>query len=60
MSLQLFSDDVRGLRIPGGCDDCDAYQTVDTSRAPVYVIRVHHDDTCPAFRRIDRSSQEAS
>jgi hypothetical protein len=35
-----------GRRIPGGCDDCEAYQTVCTSQAPTYRITVHHDDTC--------------
>jgi hypothetical protein len=39
-----------GVRIPGGCDDCDAYQTVNSTLAPIYRITVHHDDTCPAFR----------
>ena len=40
-----------GRRLPGGCDDCDAYQTL--KRLPsdawgsVYVLTVHHDDTCP-------------
>ncbi len=38
------------LRIPGGCDDCDAYQTIDASQAPIYRITVHHDDTCPTLR----------
>jgi len=53
----LLADHV-GAQVAGGCDDCDAYQTIDVSRAPVYLIRVHHDDTCPAFRRIDRSTQQ--
>lgn len=43
-----------GQRIPGGCEDCAAYQTVDASQAPVFAIRVHHDDTCPTYRRIKR------
>lgn len=40
-----------GRRLPGGCDDCDAYQVL--SRMPsdqwggVYVLTIHHDDTCP-------------
>lgn len=46
-----------GQRIPGGCDDCDAYQTVDTSHAPVILLNVHHDDTCPTYRQIERSRQ---
>lgn len=36
-----------GHRLPGGCDDCDAYQTVTQSSAGVYVLTVHHDVGCP-------------
>lgn len=39
-------------RIPGGCPDCDAYQTLDASAAPVYRLTVHHDDTCPTYLRL--------
>jgi hypothetical protein len=46
-----FLGGLAGLRIPGGCDDCDAYQTVDTRHAPIYRITVHHDDTCPWYRQ---------
>jgi len=44
---------IEALRIPGGCEDCGAYQTVDTSRAPLYFLTVHHDDTCPAYRAME-------
>lgn len=44
-----------GRKIPGGCPDCDAFQTVDTSQAPVFVLQVHHDDTCPTYRKIRRT-----
>ena len=40
-----------GRRLPGGCEDCDAYQTLarhpDDARGGVYVLTVHHDETCP-------------
>jgi hypothetical protein len=36
-----------GAEIPGGCDHCDAYQTVKPSGAGVWAITVHHDDWCP-------------
>lgn len=40
-----------GRRLPGGCDDCDAYQTVRRLPADAwgsaYVLTVHHDSTCP-------------
>ncbi len=38
-----------GHRIPGGCDDCDAYQTM-TKQDGIYHVTVHHDDTCPWLR----------
>lgn len=44
-------DAMTGHRMPGGCDDCDAYQTVrrlpDDRHGGVFVLTVHHDDTCP-------------
>jgi hypothetical protein len=45
-----------GLHIPGGCLDCDAYQTVDSTRAPLYFLTVHHDETCPAYRAMEKDS----
>lgn len=39
-----------GARLPGGCDDCEAYQTVEPGPFPgVWINRVHHDDWCPAL-----------
>lgn len=40
---------LEGLRIPGGCPDCDAYQTVDASHAPIYRVNVHHDESGPSY-----------
>ena len=34
------------LRMPGGCADCDAYQTLDQD-GRVAVLTIHHDATCP-------------
>jgi hypothetical protein len=36
-----------GGRIPGGCEECDAYQVPECLANRVWVIRVHHDDGCP-------------
>lgn len=33
-------------RVRGGCDDCDAYQTM-TKLDGIFHITVHHDDYCP-------------
>ncbi len=41
---------LEGLRVPGGCDDCDAYQVLDSSRAPFFRINVHHDESCPTYQ----------
>lgn len=38
-----------GDRIPGGCDTCDAYQTVHPLTAGVWSLTVHHDDWCPVL-----------
>ncbi len=38
-----------GARIPGGCDHCDAYQTITADKwgPNAHGITVHHDDWCP-------------
>ena len=44
-------DALTGHPMPGGCDDCTAYQRVTRHDTGVYVLTVHHDDTCPDYRR---------
>lgn len=44
-----------GGEIPGGCELCDAYQTVRPVEAGVWDITVHHDDWCPVLRSVERS-----
>jgi len=41
-----------GARIPGGCDQCDAYQTVSPLTAGAWQMTVHHDDWCPVLAAI--------
>ncbi|TXI50198.1 hypothetical protein [Mycolicibacter arupensis] len=48
-SARQYLASLDGARIPGGCDDCDAYQTVDATQAPLFLLQVHHDSTCPWF-----------
>ena len=38
-----------GARILGGCDHCDADQTVEPAAAGVWIINVRHDDHCPVL-----------
>jgi hypothetical protein len=40
-----------GQRIPGGCDSCNAYQTVEPIEAAVWRVTVRHDDDCPFLAR---------
>jgi hypothetical protein len=43
-----------GARIPGGCEDCEAYQTPVQIGRGAWVLQVFHDDWCPTLRRIQR------
>ena len=43
-----------GRKLPGGCDDCDAYQVMSRLADGLYVLSVHHDDTCPTYRGATR------
>lgn len=45
---------VDGRRIPGGCDQCDAYQTVTVVEAGLFVMTVHHDDNCSFLRAYEK------
>ena len=36
-----------GVRTPGGCDDCNAYQETEQVADGVILVNVRHDDTCP-------------
>lgn len=43
-----------GARIPGGCDSCNAYQTVEPLEAGVWMINVFHDERCPVLARTEK------
>ncbi|WP_306233863.1 hypothetical protein [Agrococcus beijingensis] len=42
-------DDYTESRIPGGCDDCHAYQRLIRVDDGLYTLRIYHDDTCPTL-----------
>jgi hypothetical protein len=46
VSISEIFDGMAGQRIPGGCDACDAYQTMG-ERDGIFIITVHHDSWCP-------------
>jgi len=43
-----------GERIPGGCETCDAYQTVEPFAAGIWRLIVHHDPGCPTLAELER------
>jgi len=45
---------IDGARVPGGCDDCDAYQVINATwgQRGLSRIEIHHDDWCPAYGRM--------
>jgi hypothetical protein len=45
-----------GLRIAGGCDTCEAFQTVQANAhgEGVHALTIHHDDDCPTLARRQR------
>jgi hypothetical protein len=54
---ELF-EAMAGRHIEGGCDDCNAYQTMMTRQDGIHVLTIHHDDTCP-FLQARWASREA-
>ncbi len=46
-----------GGDLPGGCEDCDAYQTVGQLERGVWSVTVHHDDDCPTLRSDSREAK---
>jgi hypothetical protein len=45
------------FQIPGGCEECDAYQTVPEQdpNSNIMHVNVVHDDDCPRLERIKNS-----
>jgi hypothetical protein len=41
-----------GQEILGGCENCTAFQTVPAVTEGVWLLNVHHDDTCPTLARM--------
>lgn len=39
-----------GARVHGGCDTCDAWQTVAPTAPGVWTLTVHHDNDCPHLK----------
>jgi hypothetical protein len=58
-SLRSLARLLKGQKIAGGCDDCDAYQTVeeDPDHPAICYITIHHADTCPWLAQRERQDQ---
>lgn len=54
--LNDFFSGMQGRRIPGGCEECQAYQTV-VSDGRLHRITVHHDNTCPTYRAMKKENK---
>lgn len=52
MTISELFESLQGQRAPGGCEDCDAFQTVESAASMGYWLTVHHDDSCPTYREI--------
>lgn len=53
-NLSAPLDALAGRRLPGGCDDCTAYQTVRRIDAGLFLLVIHHDATCPQLTQENR------
>jgi len=54
-ALRNFNALLDQFQIPGGCDQCDAYQIVPEQEEGSNVIHVivHHDNDCPTQQRTE-------
>jgi len=54
MTNRLDFADLIGQQIPGGCDDCDAYQTMSRHDSGAWILNIHHDADCPFYASIPK------
>ena len=56
-ALDNFSALLDQVQIPGGCEECDAYQTVPEQdpNSNIMHVNVVHDDDCPLLQRMTNS-----
>jgi hypothetical protein len=57
MTVHRVIADHEDKRTEGGCDQCNAYQTVEFAATGVWLLHVHHDDWCPWFQRQRRTTK---
>ncbi|MGK5112791.1 hypothetical protein [Geodermatophilus sp. CPCC 205506] len=54
--INRWAASLDGAKIPGGCEDCDAFQTLHVIDRGLTRINIHHDDWCPTYRRMRPAS----
>ena len=54
-NLDFFASLI-GQEIPGGCDDCDAYQRMSRHETGTWIHTIHHDHDCAVLARIERTT----
>lgn len=54
MSAHEWLDSLVGSRASGGCEDCNAIQSMSRDEFGIYVLSVEHDATCPTLASIER------
>jgi hypothetical protein len=47
-----------GVDILGGCDHCDAYQTLEPVQDKIWKVTVHHDADCPRLAAYEGRTPE--
>lgn len=50
--MSVLPDHLNGAVIPGGCDTCNAEQTLTEQQPGIWTVGVAHDDWCPTWNRI--------
>ena len=50
--IAAFFAQFEGKQVYGGCEHCEAYQTTSVDGDGMFHVHVHHDDWCPAWRKI--------
>jgi hypothetical protein len=55
--MSVIPEALDGAVIPGGCDTCNAEQTLRQEQPGMWSIGIAHDDWCPTWQRIQARRQ---
>jgi hypothetical protein len=54
-ALRELTRRLAGRRVPGGCEYCNAYQTLHEDALGIFHICMSHADWCPVLARMQTS-----